>query len=87
MSFSRTKANKEHHRALQAFAESEAVSGEDSDDDFDIIESSRKELNLSQYIEGKLKLCGYNKPTNTDNTQHSHKHRLSHSTLITRPLV
>ncbi|UPX11938.1 uncharacterized protein EKO05_0002521 [Ascochyta rabiei] len=52
MSFSHTKANKEHHRALQAFAESEAVSdGQDSDDGFDIVESSRKGLDLSQYIE------------------------------------
>ncbi|KAF9690587.1 hypothetical protein EKO04_011339 [Ascochyta lentis] len=51
MSFSRTKANKEHHRALQAFAESEAVSGEDSDDGFDIVQSSRRDLDLLPYIE------------------------------------
>ncbi|KAJ4357105.1 hypothetical protein N0V95_002761 [Ascochyta clinopodiicola] len=67
MSFSHTKASKEHHRALQAFAESEAVSGDDSDDGFDIVESSRKGLDLSQYIEGERKLCSYAKPAATDN--------------------
>ncbi|KAF3045351.1 hypothetical protein E8E11_007679 [Didymella keratinophila] len=51
MSFSRSKSNKEYHRALQSFAESEAVSGEESDDGLDIVGSSRKDLNLSQYIE------------------------------------
>ncbi|KAL1644855.1 hypothetical protein SLS61_008536 [Didymella pomorum] len=51
MSFLRSKSNKEYHRALQSFAESEVVSGEESDDGLDIVESSRKELDLSQYIE------------------------------------
>ncbi|KAF1930638.1 uncharacterized protein M421DRAFT_418929 [Didymella exigua CBS 183.55] len=51
MSFSRRKSNKEYHRALQSFAESEAVSGGESDDGLDTVESSRKELDLSQYIE------------------------------------
>lgn len=54
MSFLRSKSNKEYHRALQSFAESEVVSGEESDDGLDIVESSRKELDLSQYIEGKM---------------------------------
>ncbi|KAJ4368624.1 hypothetical protein N0V86_009531 [Didymella sp. IMI 355093] len=51
MSFSRAKSNKEYHRALQSFAESEAVSGEESDDGLDIVQSSRKGLDLSQYIQ------------------------------------
>lgn len=56
MSFShpRSKPNKEFHRALQSFAESEAISGEESDDEFDIVKSSRKGLDLSQYIEGLM---------------------------------
>jgi hypothetical protein len=54
MSFSHTKTNRGYHRALQSFAESEAVSGEESDDGFDIVESSRKGLDLSQYIEGAM---------------------------------
>jgi hypothetical protein len=50
MSFERSK-EKNHRRALRAFAESEAAS--DSDDDgLDILEQSRCELNLSQYIDG-----------------------------------
>lgn len=52
MSFSRTKSDRDYQRALQSFAESEAVSGEESDDGFDIVESSRKVVDLSQYIEG-----------------------------------
>ncbi|KAF2622410.1 hypothetical protein BU25DRAFT_377936 [Macroventuria anomochaeta] len=51
MSFSRTKSNREHHRALQSCAEGETVSGEGSDEGFDMVESSRKGLDLSQYIE------------------------------------
>ena len=57
MSSLRSKSNKEYHRALQSFAESEAESeaetGEESDDGLDIVGSSRKELDLRQYIEGK----------------------------------
>lgn len=53
MSFSRSKSSKEYHRALQSLAESEAVSGDESDDGFDIVESSRRGLDLSQCIEGK----------------------------------
>jgi hypothetical protein len=50
MSFERSK-EKNHRWALRAFAESEAAS--DSDDDgLDILEQSRRELNLSQYIDG-----------------------------------
>jgi hypothetical protein len=33
------------------------VSGEESDDGLDIVKSSRKELDLSQYIEGKVSTC------------------------------
>ncbi|KAH6639568.1 P-loop containing nucleoside triphosphate hydrolase protein [Boeremia exigua] len=50
MSFSHSKASKDYHRALQSFAESGAVSDEESDDGLDIVESSRKQLDLSQYI-------------------------------------
>ncbi|KAI8932416.1 hypothetical protein NX059_010602 [Plenodomus lindquistii] len=50
MSFVRDKA-KEHRRALRAFAESEPVNSSDDEDGLDIIESSRKGLNLSQYID------------------------------------
>jgi hypothetical protein len=56
MSLPRSKHNKEFHRALQSFAESEALSGEESDDGLDIIESSRKDLDLSLYIEGNSSL-------------------------------
>ncbi|KAF1846249.1 uncharacterized protein K460DRAFT_339291 [Cucurbitaria berberidis CBS 394.84] len=50
MSFNRDKA---HRRALRAFAESEAKSDSDSDGEegLDIIESTRKGLDLSQYID------------------------------------
>jgi hypothetical protein len=51
MSPSRDKS-KDHQRALRAFAES----GEDEDDGLDIIESSRKGLDLSQYIDGQSML-------------------------------
>jgi hypothetical protein len=55
MSFGRDKS-KDHQRALRAFAESEDVlSGSEGQDDdgLDIIESSRKGLDLSQYIDGQ----------------------------------
>jgi hypothetical protein len=60
MSFGRDKA-KDHQRALRAFAESEDVqSGSEGPDDdgLDIIESSRKglDINLSQYIDGQSML-------------------------------
>lgn len=64
MSFERSK-EKIHRRALRASAESEAVS--DSDDEgLDILEQSRKELNLSQYIDGQSTLspCSNGKLTN-----------------------
>jgi hypothetical protein len=57
MSSSRSKSSKEYHRALQSFAESEAVSAEEIDDGLDIVKSSRKELDLSQYIQGKVSTC------------------------------
>ncbi|KAG9194029.1 DNA excision repair protein ERCC-6-like 2 [Alternaria panax] len=44
---SRRDTSKDHGRAIQAFGES----GEDEDDGLDIIESSRKGLDLSQYID------------------------------------
>ena len=53
MSFTKDKA-KAHRRAMRAFAESEAVSDSDDDDGLDIIRKTRKELDLSQYIEGGL---------------------------------
>lgn len=65
MSFSRTKSSKEYHRALQSFAESEAVSGEESDDGLDIVGSSRKELDLSQYIGGEMSIPDNGQPTDT----------------------
>ncbi|OAL57374.1 hypothetical protein IQ07DRAFT_497160 [Pyrenochaeta sp. DS3sAY3a] len=42
---------RDHRRALRAFAESEMNSNSDTDSGLDIIASSRKTLNLSQYIE------------------------------------
>lgn len=53
MSFGRDKA-KDHRRAMRAFAESERQSDSDDEDDLDIIKSSRKGLDLSQYIDGQL---------------------------------
>ncbi|KAF2032897.1 hypothetical protein EK21DRAFT_109649 [Setomelanomma holmii] len=50
MSFNRDK-EKNHRRDLRAFAESEAQSDSDDEGGLDIIESSRKSLDLSQYIE------------------------------------
>jgi SNF2 family DNA or RNA helicase len=52
MSFN-TGKTKDHRRALRAFAESEALSNSDDEDGLDIVESSRKGLDLSQYIEGQ----------------------------------
>jgi hypothetical protein len=53
MSFRRDKS-KNHKRALRAFAESEELNGsDDGEDDLDIIKSSRKDLDLSQYIDGQ----------------------------------
>lgn len=53
MSFEGSKGSS-HRRALRAFAESEAASDTEEDDGFDIIKSSRKNLDLSQYIEGQF---------------------------------
>ncbi len=76
MSCSRTKSSTEYRRALQSFAESEAVSGEDSDDGFDIVESSRKGLDLSHYIEGiAISTCFI--LTSTNSTQLSPRPRPS----------
>ncbi|KAF2822553.1 hypothetical protein CC86DRAFT_357488 [Ophiobolus disseminans] len=50
MSFNRSK-EKDHRRAMRAFAESEALSNSEDEEGLDIIESSRKGLDLSQYIE------------------------------------
>lgn len=46
--------DKTHRRALRAFAESETLSNSDDEDGLDIIDSSRKGLDLSQYIEGEF---------------------------------
>lgn len=54
MSFSRDQA-KGHRRALRAFAESEAKSDSDDEDGLDIIGSTRKGLDLPQYIDGLLR--------------------------------
>ncbi|KAF1837166.1 hypothetical protein BDW02DRAFT_586916 [Decorospora gaudefroyi] len=49
--------SKEQHRALRSLAESEAQSSDGPDEDgLDIIESSRKGLDLSQYIDRQLVL-------------------------------
>jgi hypothetical protein len=45
--------SKHHERAIKAFGES----GEDEDDGLDIIETSRKDLDLSQYIDGQSMPC------------------------------
>jgi SNF2 family DNA or RNA helicase len=52
MSFNASK-EKNHRRALRAFAESEAASNSDDEDGLDIIKSSREGLDLSQYIDGQ----------------------------------
>ena len=59
MSFSHGKTSKDYHNALHSFAESNAVSDEESEDGFDIVKSSRKTLDLSQYIEGKWMLSSF----------------------------
>jgi SNF2 family DNA or RNA helicase len=53
MSFNHSK-DKNHRRALRAFAESESLSNSDDEDGLDIIGSSRKGLDLSQYIDGEF---------------------------------
>jgi hypothetical protein len=53
MSFNNSK-DKNHRRALRAFAESEALSNSEDEDGLDIIETSRKGLDLSQYIDGQF---------------------------------
>jgi len=52
MSFSGDKA-REHRRALRAFAESEPIHSSEEEEGLDIIRSSRKDLDLSQYIDGQ----------------------------------
>jgi hypothetical protein len=47
---SRSKSGKDHERALRAFAESQMSS--DDEDGLDILQSARRSLDLSQYIEG-----------------------------------
>ncbi|KAK3215539.1 hypothetical protein GRF29_8g368204 [Pseudopithomyces chartarum] len=47
---SRHRSSKDHQRALRAFAEGQTSS--DSEDGLDIVQSTRKGLDLSQYIEG-----------------------------------
>ncbi|KAH7406479.1 P-loop containing nucleoside triphosphate hydrolase protein [Phaeosphaeria sp. MPI-PUGE-AT-0046c] len=46
-----SRKDKNHRRAVRAFAESEDQSNSDDEDGLDIIVSSRKSLDLSQYIE------------------------------------
>jgi hypothetical protein len=50
---SRHTKQRDHSRAMRAFAESEAQSNSDSDDGLDIVKSSRQTLQLSQYIDGQ----------------------------------
>jgi hypothetical protein len=50
---SRHNKQRDHSRAMRAFAESEAQSNSDSDDGLDIVKSSRQTLQLSQYIDGQ----------------------------------
>jgi hypothetical protein len=50
---SRHTQERNHSRAMRAFAESEAQSNSDSDDGLDIVKSSRQTLHLSQYIDGQ----------------------------------
>ena len=47
---SRHKNSEDHQRALRAFAESQMSS--DSEDGLDIVQATRKGLDLSQYTEG-----------------------------------
>jgi hypothetical protein len=51
MAFNRSK-EKSYRRGLRAIAESEAQSNSDEDDGLDIVESSRRGLGISEYIEG-----------------------------------
>jgi SNF2 family DNA or RNA helicase len=67
MSFNTSK-DKNHRRALRAFAESEAVSDSDDEDGLDIIGSSRKGLDLSQYIEGQSTHISRAPPVDADGT-------------------
>jgi hypothetical protein len=55
MPFNRGKA-KSHRRVLRAFAESEAMSDTDGDEGLDIIESSRKGLDISPLTDRQLML-------------------------------
>jgi hypothetical protein len=50
---SRHAKERDHSRAMRAFAESEAQSNSESDDGLDIVKSSRQTLQLSQYIDGQ----------------------------------
>lgn len=46
--------SKGQQKALRAVAESEEMDGSDTDDDgLDIIKTSRKDLDISQYIDGQ----------------------------------
>jgi hypothetical protein len=51
MSFNRDRS-KDQQKALRAFAESENISDSDTDDGLDIVKTARKNLDLSQYIDG-----------------------------------
>jgi SNF2 family DNA or RNA helicase len=65
MSFNSSK-DKNHRRALRAFAESEDKSNSDDEDGLDIISSSRKGLDLSQYIDGQSTRISRPRPVDTD---------------------
>jgi hypothetical protein len=82
MSFSHGKTSKDYHKALQSFAESNDVSDEESEDGFDIVESSRKTLDLSQYIEGKWMLRSSCQSFIINTVQPSRKHKLSRKMLV-----
>jgi hypothetical protein len=50
---SNLEKSKDQRKALRDFAESEEMDGSDTDDDgIDIIKTSRKDLDISQYIDG-----------------------------------
>lgn len=78
------KSDKESYRALQSFAESEDVSDEESGNGFDIIESSRKALDLSQYIEGESLFQNRYRQAATNPSQLLHTHEHSHETSATK---
>lgn len=59
--------DKTHRRALRAFAESETLSNSDDEDGLDIIDSSRKGLDLSQYIEVLTQTQSQSQQINEDN--------------------